>query len=198
MVVSNGTILRVPRTRLRASSMGSSGFALWPNVASYMGLDAVSVSTVALASWSRNTIGCSLSAVLTLSTLICSWNRATPGTWPSDTVWMRWVNPMIIASRQREKLITRQVKTRDEHTIIVDDSNFSGSMSPKALCWSSKLEAADILRNVLSYLSNYCKTLLVLINIVIIDCEKMCYFIWWVTVGWNCNPGYTVTEIGNL
>ena len=67
---------------------------------------------------------------------------------------------------------------RDEHTIIVGDSNFSGSTSSKALCCSnSELEAADILGNIGSYLSNYCKTLLVLINIVVIDCEKLGYFI---------------------
>ena len=59
-------------------------------------------------------------------------------------------------------------------TVIVSDSNFSGSTPSKAIRLSyCSLKTADAIRNILSYLSNYCKALLILINIVVVDSEEL-------------------------
>ena len=61
-------------------------------------------------------------------------------------------------------------------TVIIINYNLSGSSSSKAICCSnSQLETVDILSNIWSYLSNYCKTLFIFINIIINNSEELWY-----------------------
>ena len=86
----------------------------------------------------------------------------------------------------------------EQLTVIITNSNLSGSSASKALCMSnSQMETADIIRNIWSYLSNYCKTLFIFINIIINNSEEL-WYCECLRSSWNYNCYRFVTEISNL
>ena len=80
-------------------------------------------------------------------------------------------------------------------TVIVSDSYLNGPKSSKAFCRPyCSLETADVVRDILSYLSNYCKALLILINIVISDIEELFYVVSQ-PVGRYCDSYRFISEV---
>ena len=66
------------------------------------------------------------------------------------------------------------------------------------LCYpNSNLETADILGNIRSYLSDQCKALLIFINIIIDNCDELCYSES-SRIGGNWNYELQITEINTL
>ena len=81
---------------------------------------------------------------------------------------------MIMTEGERKRENHNHYGQHIQLTIGVSDPNFSSSKSSMAVSLTdSSLEAADVIRNILPYLSNYCKALLILINVIIVNLEKL-------------------------